>query len=230
MKIEYIFKHEGVIHVIQCKPSENTKIGIFSLVIQTYHISEEQLSDFSNDQLNCLDCPYSYNMNEGKSGGCYTHKGLQGVGIKSMVRRLSKLNIDPFDSTSFNSYIQKIAKFPIQLCRLGAYGEPCLLPLNVIEALIKTSKTHTGYTHQWNKEEYKDYSKYLMASTHNSFETSIANDMGFRAFESNKVKEKTVAICPASKEFKGNKKTCVECAACCGTVSSKKSNIFIYKH
>lgn len=230
MKIEHKFKKDGIIHVIQLKPSENKKLGKFNLVIQTYHFSEDQLQDFKNDAANCLDCPYSYNMNGGKSGGCYTHKGYQGMGIKSMVKRLSKLDIPNYSKDSFNSFIKYISDYPVELCRLGAYGEPCLLPLNLMGKLVRVSSKHTGYTHQWNKPEFKAYSKYLMASTHNSFETAIANDLGFRAFESSTIKTKNIAVCPASKEFKGNKKTCTECAACNGTYNRKKNNLFIYKH
>jgi len=228
--IEHKFKKDGVIHVIQCKPSANKKIGMFSMVIQTYHFSEEQFIDFKDDAKNCLDCPYSYNMNGGKTGGCYTHSGMQGMGLRSMLRRLKKLEIPDYDKQSFNNFVSYIKQFPIELCRLGAYGEPCLLPLRLIGKLVKLSKAHSGYTHQWGKEQYKGYSKYLMASTHNMFETAIANDLGFRAFESSKKMDKKMPMCPAAKEFKGKSKTCVQCAACCGTVKKQTNNIFIFKH
>jgi hypothetical protein len=52
----------------------------------------------------------------------------------------------------------------------------------MLNGLSKLAKRKTGYTHQWNKPEYKDYSKFLMASTHNVFEANIAKDYGFRTF------------------------------------------------
>lgn len=228
--VEYKFKKNGVIHVIQCKPSMNKKLGLYEMMIQTYHISEEQLQDYRNDSANCLDCQYSYNQNGGESGGCYTHKGYQGMGIKSMIKRLSKVDIGAYNKAAFDGFIGYISQFTITLCRLGAYGEPVLMPLNMIEKLVKASKKHTGYTHQWNKPEYLNYSKYLMASTHSKFETAVANSLGYRAFESNTELDRKMPICPASKKFTGEKKTCVQCVACCGTFNKKSNNIFIYKH
>lgn len=228
--MEYIFKDKKVIHVIQCKPSANKKLGMYNMVIQTYHFSEEQLTDFRNDKANCLDCPYSYNQNEGKSGGCYVHKGYQGLGIRAMVKRLSKMSIPDFNQEHFNSFIAYASSYNIELTRLGAYGEPALLPLRVVGKLTRISKGYTGYTHQWGKPEVKGYSKYLMASTHSRFETSAANSLGFRAFQSAETKDSKMAVCPASKEFTGKKKTCVECAACNGTQNGRKNNLFIQKH
>lgn len=228
--IEYIFKRKGIIHVIQCKPSANRKLGLYKMVIQTYHFSESQLYNFKDDVLNCMGCPYSFNMNAGKSGGCYCHKGYQAMGLTAMVNRLKKLEIGKFNKILFNSFINYISQYDIQLCRVGAYGEGVLLPISVIKSIIKISKAHTAYTHAWTDPKYRKYNKYFMASTHNQFETAIANSYGFRAFQSSIIKDKKMAICPASKEFTGNKKTCIQCAACDGTSNNKKSNIFILKH
>lgn len=227
---EYIFKEGRVINVIQCKPSANKKLGINNMIIQTYHFSEDQLTDFRNDKDNCLDCPYSFNQNGGKSGKCYTHKGMQLLGLKSMLKRLSKMPIPTFSQDNFDKFTTYVSSYTVELTRLGAYGEPTLLPIQVLDRITSLAKGHTGYTHQWGKPEVKDYSKYLMASTHNKFETSAANSLGFRAFQSADVQDTKMAICPASKEFTGKKKTCVECTACNGTKNGRKNNLFIQKH
>lgn len=228
--MEYIFKRGKVINVIKCQSSNNKKLGLYNLVIQTYHIGVEQFSNFRNDSSNCGNCSYSYNMNNGVSGGCYTHKGYQYLGIRAMVKRLSTMNIKSFDKELFNAFVKYISQYDIILCRFGAYGEPINLPIKVIERLIKVSNSHTGYTQQWNNPKYQKYSKYFMASTRGIFETKVANSLGFRAFESSIEKASNIALCPASKKFTGKKKTCVQCKACDGIANGKKNNIFIYKH
>ena len=150
--LKYIFKINKTVHVLNAKVSENSKIGI-GYVIQTYHFSINQIvnNDFTQDKENCLNCPFSYNMNNGNSGGCYTHKGYQLMGLKSMMRSLSRNfeNILDFNILEFKEFINKIKNtYPLDLVRFGAYGEPVLLPLQVVEVLASLSKkaldTHTN--------------------------------------------------------------------------------------
>jgi hypothetical protein len=232
--MEYIFRSGEIVHVLKTKVSENSKLGI-GFVVHTYHWSIDQISTglFTNDANNCLDCPYSYNQNNGKSGGCYTHGGMQGQGLRSMLKRLHKLfvagKIESFNKDQFNNFLLLSQSFNPVLTRLGVYGEPITLPLNVMGKLVRISKAHTGYTHQWNKDKATSYNKYLMASTHNIFETMIAEARGFRAFQSSKDKDTKMPVCPASKEM-NYKLTCIQCKACDGKVNGKTKSIFIHKH
>lgn len=231
--IEYTFKLNNQIHVLQTKPSSNSKLGA-GYITATYHFAVEQVvnNNIKLDANTCFDCVYSYSHNGGKSGGCYTHSSLQGLGLRAMLNRLNKIynkgTIKEYDKDSFNSFVQASKLIKPALVRLGQYGEPTTLALNMLGKLAKISK-HTGYTSQWNKHQVQGYSKYLMASTHSKFESSVANSLGFRSFESSKQKESKMAVCPASKEF-GKKKTCIECAACNGTVNKKTNNIHIKQH
>ena len=95
--IKYTFSDDKNVHVLQAKISQNSKIGA-GYVLQTYHFSVDQVknNDFTQDTNNCMDCPFSYNQNNGKSGGCYTHKGMQLMGLKSMLRSLNK-NFDKIE-------------------------------------------------------------------------------------------------------------------------------------
>lgn len=232
--MEYIFQSDNIIHVLKTKASENSKLG-FGYIVHTYHWSVDQVSSgsFTNDSHNCMDCPYSYNQNNGKSGGCYTHNGMQGQGLRSMLKRLHKLfaagEIKQFNEKDFNTFVLTSKKASPVLTRLGVYGEPLTLPIDVMEKIVNISKSHTGYTHQWNKDSAIPYSKYLMASTHNIFETLIAEKRGFRCFQSSKEKDAKMPVCPASKEM-GYKLTCVECKACNGKATNLTKSIFIHKH
>lgn len=227
MRVEYLFKEGKVVHVLVLKPSENIKLG-FGFMLHTYHFSENQISSGSllDDSHCCFDCPYSFNQNNGKSGGCYTHRAFQGLGLMSMLKRLKKKKtFENFKKEDFNKFLSIAKSVGVGLARFGVYGEPVTLPLNVVGKIVRASNKHTGYTHQWHKA--KGYNKYFMASVSSNIEAAVANAMGYRSFISYKDADTKGATCPAAKEFKGNKKTCIECAACGG---GKGGNIKIKNH
>ena len=115
-KIDYVFKFKNVITCLDFKFSQNSKLGN-SLQVVTYHFAIDQVEsgDFTKDSQNCLSCPYSFNMNGGKSGGCYTHKGLQLMGLKSKLRSLNKKYekgaINDFTMAGFDKFIKNVNKF-----------------------------------------------------------------------------------------------------------------------
>ena len=220
--MEYICRYKGLVHVIKFKPSENSKLGK-SNTLHTYHFTDLQVKTglLAHDTGVCMDCPYSYNQNKGKTGGCYTHKGFQVLGLISMLKRLGKLDIKPYTEKSFIDFISVLkGNYTLDLVRLGVYAEPTTFP--GLEHLLKLP--HIGYTRQWAK--HPELAGKIMASCFSHVEATFANSMGFKAFVSVQQLPNSVAVCPASKEFKGNKLTCDKCHACDGT----KSNIYIKKH
>jgi hypothetical protein len=64
--------------------------------------------------------------------------------------------------------------------RLGAYGDPAAVPIEVWNALLKCCKS-TGYTHQW-RTCSNEYAKYCMASCDTPVEVTLSATMGYRAF------------------------------------------------
>jgi hypothetical protein len=235
--LKYVYKTGNTIHVLNAKISQNSKIGI-GYILQTYHFSIEQIrnNDITQDSKSCLDCPLSYNKNNGKSGGCYTHKGMQLMGLKSMIRSLNKKidSIKEFSQPEFMFFINNVKNtHSIDLVRFGAYGEPILLSLYVTGVLSSLSKKTTGYTHQWNKPKYNEYNKFFMASTHTDAERIDSKAKGFRSFfVASKELNLTVTNavnCPASKESSKNL-TCIACGLCNGSKTNIKKDIYIMKH
>jgi len=234
---EYIYldSKKGIVNVLVCKPSQNSKIG-FGFVVQTYHFSIEQVQnlDFKSDLANCLNCPYSFSSNTELSGKCYTHKGLQKLGLNSMLKRLNKNkeSYTEFNNTHFLQFMDYVNKVKPILVRFGAYGEPVLMDFNVVDSFNKYRST--GYTHNWrNTETAETFTTKFMASVHTIKEKEQANKLGFRTFrvinkddQSNTVKNEI--NCPASKES-GLNKTCIECGLCNGFVKKMK-NIYINVH
>lgn len=216
---------------MQAKISENSKIGI-GYVVQTYHFSIDQVktADIKQDKKNCLDCPLSFS----NGGGCYTHKGMQLMGLKSMLRRLNKLEesnkIEQFSPAKFKAFIDKVkSTYPVDLVRFGAYGEAVLMGEKVVRQLSKLGKKTTGYTHQWKTENFA--AAYLMASVHNEAQRIEAKEKGFRSFSViKKGDEVTNSVnCPASKES-GKNLTCVLCGLCNGASKGNTKDVFILSH
>ena len=236
--IKYIYRTSNTLHVLNAKVSQNKKIGM-GYIIQTYHFSIDQIKENSlvNDKESCLDCPLSFNQNNGKSGGCYTHKGMQLMGLKSMIRSLNKKlhTIQEFRTSDFNSFITKIKNtYPVDLVRFGAYGEPVLLSLDVVKVLSEMAPKTTGYTHQWNKPKYNGYNQFFMSSTHTETERTQAKKLGYRSFfvatsEISGFKNENAVNCPASKESNLNL-SCIACGLCNGAKKGIKKDVYINKH
>lgn len=226
MQHEYIFKQGNNVHVMQYKASANRKLGM-SFIIGTYHFSLSQVTNISliYDKASCFDCPFSFNMNNNKSGGCYTHKGLQRMGLNSMLKRLNKLVIEDYSEAKFKAFIKQV-RIKADLVRFGIYGEPILMPIEMVKKLASLGNKQTGYTHQWYTAK-KEYAKYFMASVNNSNRIEAENK-GWRCFVVSHTKLEKTTVCPASKEA-SRKLTCSTCGLCNG-IGQFTKNIQILQH
>ena len=121
--------------------------------------------------------------------------------------------------------------------RLGAYGDPTAVPIEVWDILLAKCKS-TGYTHQWRTCDPR-YAEYCMASCDTPIDVVMSTRKGYRTFFVQNVNSMSdtlrmvegqkLAVCPASKEM--NKvTTCNKCMACSGSRSGLKSNITIMLH
>ena len=115
--------------------------------------------------------------------------------------------------------------------RLGSYGDPAAVPLELWRALVSRSSGHTGYTHQWRNCD-PGFSDLVMASADSPAERILARARGYRVFrvrtESEPVEEREV-VCPASAEA-GKKTVCALCRACGGTSSKARADVVIAAH
>jgi hypothetical protein len=235
--MQFNFILNDVVHSIDIKKSATPKLAKQGVrILQTYTFSIDQIMNKSliDDAKVCFNCPFSYNQNNGKSGGCYTHKGLLSFGLKSKMNRLNKLLKAGKIQTGYFGIFDKIYKhslrYPVTFARFGTYGEPTLLPIELITGLSSLVKKYSGYTHQWYKVN-KDYSKFLMSSVHNVFEANISKSLGYRSFlvGSGNIPDNFV-LCPSSGTIaKDNKVSCSNCGLCSGS-NTKAKNIFEFKH
>ncbi len=109
-----------------------------------------------------------------------------------------------------------------RVSRLGSYGDPAAVPVEIWEALIVGAVGWTGYTHQWCEPSAQRYRHFLMASVDTREQLAQARDAGWRTFRVLRGDEALVAgteiQCPASAEG-GFTKTCDACRACRGRPS-----------
>lgn len=229
------FRLGDVIHCIDIKPSATPKLAQKGeIILQTYHFSIDQVNEGSlkNDSKVCFDCKFSYNANGGKSGGCYTHaNGSLAWGliakVKSLKKRLDKGLIPEGTEGVMEQITSVTKKVKISFARMGTYGEPTLLPFELLEQIRPLVGKVSGYTHQWHKPENKQYAKYLMASTHNIFDVKLAEGLGFRSYNASEVEG--AILCPSAPTIAKEKQvSCAKCGLCEG--GKKAKNIYNVIH
>ena len=231
MNIDFIYN--GVVHSVQIAQTTNAKISDgFSLVVQTYHFSIEQVESLSiqNDAGTCFNCPLSFAANNGKSGGCYTHKGMIFLGIVSKLKRLNRAYLAgkiPHYSEKVHSKVLKIANAGSYL-RLGSYGEAVTMPEKLIQDLCAAMPKRTAYTHMWTDDKYQWAKPFFMASTDgNKFLSDIAKNMGWRYFN---IGQTDGVQCPSDPTIKKEKRVSCERCNLCGGASKQAKNIWIKQH
>lgn len=105
--------------------------------------------------------------------------------------------------------------------RIGAYGDPVAVPLEVWERLaeLPPQPTILGYTQMWRSPLAKGYQKFCMASTKSPRERADAKRLGWRSFRAALPQDATPAqmqkLCPATVS---DEDTCKGCRMCSGGV------------
>lgn len=104
--------------------------------------------------------------------------------------------------------------------RLGAYGDPAAVPVDVWESLLTFADGHTGYTHQWRSPRVQAYRHLVQASCETAADITRAQSDGWGCFAVVPASlESTLPAgaipCPASAE-QGKRTTCADCRLCDG--------------
>jgi hypothetical protein len=208
---------EPIIGVATIK-TVNPKTG---QMIQTWILRQQELPSealkLKNDVSICGNCPL-------RNNGCYVNvwQGPNGVWKKWKRKGYLQPELEDLEFLAEEQFV-----------RLGSYGDPAAIPIEYTLCLLKRCLGNTGYTHQWRERHARGYKRFCMASVETNKEYHLANSMGWRTFRvrpiNNPNRIKGEAQCPAADEA-GNKITCAECMACCGTRNGYKGNISIQAH
>ena len=150
----------------------------------------------------CRDCPFA----SGK--GCYVNVGQAPLAVWKAFHRGRYPFLAPADYGRI---------FGNRRVRFGAYGNPTLLPLPLVDRIARISDGWTGYFHDWRSNpQAQAYGRYFMASTEtaDSFKAAVA--AGFRTFHVSPQKPAGSIECLS--DAKGM--TCAECRLCNGRFNS----------
>jgi hypothetical protein len=219
-----LFENDSYV-VIATMNSTNEKTGNM-VQIWILNRSESPVDSVKSgsDETVCMDC---------------VHRGTNGFSDRTCY-----VNVAQGPNAVWRAY--RAGKYPVlamadyssvfsgRAVRFGAYGEPILIPLEMVAAIAQVSSGWTGYTHQWRKTEYQAYSAYVMASSDSPNDRVEAMARGWRTFRvrtANDPLMKGEIICPASSE--ANKRTtCLDCKLCNGArnESDARKSIAIVVH
>lgn len=202
----YLLHSDSKIFVVATTGSKNAKTGdMIQLWIldATMHPSESRKS--GHDALNqCAGCPLASN------NGCYViDNPLITIAKKHARNGYKPLAIGTPEFTRF---------FKGRAVRFGAYGNPSLIPLPMVEAIAGLARRWTGYFHDWHvmtPEKAQAYGRYFMASCETK-SWQKAQALGLRTFTTcstpEDVKGSGIECLADSKNLQ-----CAECGLCDGT-------------
>jgi hypothetical protein len=206
--------------------SENVKTGemIQIRILSDTGLKPSEVHSKGEDTTTCNDCVHRSVASKG-FGSCYVML-FQGDNQVYRSYQNGSYPTLPFEQ------IKEV--FKDKLVRFGSYGEPVLIPENIVSEIVNTSSGHTGYTHQYKKQSFQWAKKYFMASCDSIKDTIKAKSLGWRTFRvriEDEPIQKGEFSCPASKEM-GKKRTCSNCLSCNGnpTESSTRANVTIIVH
>lgn len=115
-----------------------------------------------------------------------------------------------------------------QFIRLGAYGDPAAVPVDVWTAFTSRAGGYTGYTHQWRVKRFGALASLCQASCETEADVTKAHGLGyagtFRVLPVAYPVPDAALHCPASEE-KGKAVQCIDCRACDGS-----RDVVIYAH
>lgn len=201
--------------------SSNVKTGG---MIQVYFlrtdIAPQDAIKTNDDASVCGDCPH-------REGTCYVIAFHGPRAVWGKFKRGGYVQATP-------EYVAKQIKEQGLTVRFGAYGDPAMVPYEILAPLAEAAKKYTGYTHQWDTAFVDKRMKRLcMASVDSRMEHNKAVRAGWRTFfvTADTALPPNTINCPASIEA-GHLVTCEKCGLCDGKTGTKdkRKNIFIRPH
>ena len=164
----------------------------------------------------CGDCPHRANP-DGTGRSCYVNVGQAPLSVWRAWDRGQYPEASP-------ALLAEILKG--RRVRWGAYGDPAIIPADVV-ALVNEHADHwTGYTHQWRQPWAQSFKSTFQASCDGMTDYMEASAAGWRCFAV--VPENGAPFagkqCPAT--IQGSKAECRTCSLCDGA----SADIWVHAH
>ena len=210
--------------VIVTWESSNKKTGNMA---QTWILREDvaplEAIESGADASICGECPHRKRQHADGSWRrtCYVNVGQAPRGVWASYRAGNYPTLSPAEAG------ERLAGRGV---RLGAYGDPGMVPLEVWSALTEHARVRTGYTHQW-RDLGDVWASMVMASADSVSDRREARERGWRSFYVAPVGEPVAegsVLCLS--EARGT--SCLDCGACGGTRGADyvAVDIFINAH
>ncbi|RAM48027.1 MAG: hypothetical protein C6Y22_30055 [Hapalosiphonaceae cyanobacterium JJU2] len=191
-------------------PTSNPKTG---RLIQSWILQQEFVpTDAAKNGLDigiCGNCPLKLS----NLGSCYVNL----LGINNIYRKYATGSYPKFSANEIE--VLKRYHYPM---RIGSYGDPTAIPIEVWEPMILASQKYTGYTHQWRNCNSR-WQQYLMASVQSEAEAKEAQLRGWRTFRIIAPNTPLMSNEILCRNTEDNRIQCENCLLCDG--ASSKPNI-----
>jgi len=116
-----------------------------------------------------------------------------------------------------------------RMVRMGAAGDPAMIPLQHWLRVLEGAEGWTGYTHQWRNPWAQTMRELCMASVETETDRYIAQALGWRTY---RIRHEGAALatneiaCPS--DTQGRK--CIDCMACDGALKPSAASVAIVVH
>lgn len=182
------------------------------------HESRSTGADSSNQ---CAGCPLA------SGNGCYVSVNP----LSAIWRKHTSPN--PYEPMSMGTPEWR-KFFRGKAVRFGAYGNPSMLPLAMVESIAKLARKHTGYFHDWHSmpvERARAYGRFFMASCE-SHNYERAQDLGLRTFTTQPIAGDVPKDAGMECLADSHGLSCAECGLCDGTNrrNGRLPNVWIRVH
>lgn len=185
---------------LSARKNRKTGAGISTYIIRS-DMPPNKAALSGDDVSVCGDCP----LRPAISGVCYVELGHGAWNVYRGYQNGSyRRNLPP-------------SIFSDRYVRLGTYGDPAAVPLDVWRTITDSAANWSGYTHRWKTCDQGLHS-ILMASVDSDSEATEAQSLGWRTFRlrlaSSPLRREEI-VCPSSDEG-GHRRQCNSCRACRG--------------
>lgn len=198
--------------------SSNTKTGA---MLQTWILPDTGLAPHlhvanGTDRTVCGTCPFASRK------GCYVQVWQGPRSVYAAYQRGRYLDFSGAfafaDDTS--DYFGIVSVGAGSLVRVGSYGDPAAVPLEVWDALLSCADGWVGYTHQWRNPAFRGLQRYCQASCETASDVARARADGWGCFvvipQELESSIPDAVPCPASAEM-GHVASCATCRKCDGS-------------
>jgi hypothetical protein len=112
---------------------------------------------------------------DGKKRSCYVNIGQ----APQSIYRAFKNGRYPMFSADLQEHTRLMAGKHL---RIGSYGDPAAVPVDLWQHMLRKVAGHTGYTHQWKNPAFEAFQGFLMASADDDATMTAAYIKGWRTF------------------------------------------------